>query len=247
MTLLRAEGLRKNFSGVAAVAGVSFSLTAGEMLALIGPNGAGKSTCFNLLNGQLRPDEGRVLLDGAEITGLAPRVLFRRGVGRTFQIAAAFASMSVRENVQAALTSHARQSFRLFGNAGRLHRREADTLLEDAGLAALADRPAGVLAYGDLKRLEIAIALANAPRLLLMDEPTAGMIPPDRRMLMALVRNLAKQRNLAVLFTEHDMDSVFAVADRILVMDHGSLIAEGSPAAIRANPKVRAVYLGEDG
>jgi len=246
MTLLRAEGLRKNFSGVAAVAGMSFTLTAGEMLALIGPNGAGKSTCFNLLNGQLRPDEGRVLLDGAEITNLPPRVLFRRGVGRTFQIAAAFASMSVRENVQTALTSHARQSFRLFGNAGRLHRREADALLEDAGLAALADRPAGVLAYGDLKRLEIAIALAKAPRLLLMDERTAGMTPHDRRRLMALVRGLAKQRNLAVLFTEHDMDSVFAVADRILVMDHGSLIVEGSPENIRANKKVRGVYLGED-
>ena len=246
MNLLVVNDLRKEFHGIRAVDGVSFALAQGEMLALIGPNGAGKSTCFNMLNGQLPPDAGRVVLDGADITTLPPREIFRRGVGRTFQVAATFASMSVRENVQTALASHARESLRLFGNASRAHHADADALLADVGMAALAERPAGVLAYGDLKRLELAIALANAPRLLLMDEPTAGMAPAERRALMALVQSLAAKRHLAVLFTEHDMDIVFACAQRIIVMNHGKLIAEGSPEAIRADRLVRETYLGAD-
>jgi len=246
MSLLEARGLKKHFSGVAAVDGVSFHLAAGEMLALIGPNGAGKSTCFNLLNGQIRPDTGQVVLDGLDITGRSPRGMFRLGVGRTFQVAATFGSMSVRENVQVALASHAGESFRLLGDAGRRHRAAADGLLADVGLGARADTPAAILAYGDLKRLEIAVALANAPRLLLMDEPTAGMMPADRRDLMALVRQLVRGRKLGVLFTEHDMDAVFGSADRILVMNHGKLIAEGAPAEIRANRLVQATYLGEE-
>ena len=245
MTLLAVENLKKSFAGVDAVADVSFALAAGEILAMIGPNGAGKSTCFNMLNGQLRPDRGKVFLAGADITGLQPRAVWRLGVGRSFQVAAIFASMTVRENVQMALISHARDVWRFFRAAATLHRERAEQLLARLGMAEQAERPAGKLAYGDLKRLELAMALANEPALLLMDEPTAGMAPAERAQLMALVRRLAAEENLAVLFTEHDMDVVFATADRILVLDRGKLIAEGTPAAIRADKRVRAVYLGE--
>ena len=246
MTLLRVENLHKSFDGVHAVAGVSFTLAAGEILALIGPNGAGKSTCFNLLNGQTMPDSGRIVLAGQEIAGKPPRDICHLGIGRTFQVAATFASMTVRENVQTALLSRANEIWRFLTRATTRHVTEANQLLHQVGMREQAEQPCGNLAYADLKRLELAIALANAPRLLLMDEPTAGMAPAERRHLMALIRRLAHERNLTVLFTEHDMDAVFSIADRILVMDRGSLIAEGAPAAIRANPQVRAVYLGED-
>ncbi len=243
-TVLTAQDLAKSFGGVRAVRGVSFAVAAGEMLALIGPNGAGKSTCFNMLNGQLRPDGGRVLLRGQNIAGLPPRRICRLGVGRTFQITATFASMTVRENVQMALLSHHGEAWRLWRPARTQRIAEAQALLEQTGMAAQAGRAACVLAYGDLKRLELAMALAGNPSLLLMDEPTAGMAPDGRTALMALTRRLAAERGLAVLFTEHDMDIVFGVADRILVLDRGELIAQGSPAAIRADARVRAVYLG---
>lgn len=244
MSLLSVENLQRSFGGVQAVAGVSFGVAAGEMLAMIGPNGAGKSTCFNMLNGQLRPHGGRIVLDGADITGLPPRAVCRLGVGRTFQITATFASMTVRENVQMALLSHDRAVWR-FGRPAAAYRPvDADALLDQTSMRDQAGRAAGVLAYGDLKRLELAVALAGAPRLLLMDEPTAGMAPSERIALMALVRTLAAGRGLAVLFTEHDMDVVFGVADRILVLARGRLIAEGDAAQVRADPAVRAVYLG---
>ena len=244
MTILTVENLNKSFGGVAAVQNVSFAVAAGEMLALIGPNGAGKSTCFNMVGGQLRPDTGSVTLEGRPITGLPPRAVWKHGVGRTFQITATFASMTVRENVQMALISAANRTASWWRPARTLFAPEADALLHQVGLEAQAERGAGVLAYGDLKRLELAVALSNAPRLLLMDEPTAGMAPTERTALMALTRRLATQRGLAVLFTEHDMDIVFGVSDRILVLNRGRLIAEGPPAAIREDPAVRAVYLG---
>jgi branched-chain amino acid transport system ATP-binding protein len=244
VTVLTADDLHRSFAGVAAVRGVSFAVAAGEMLALIGPNGAGKSTCFNLLSGQLRPDAGRVRLDARDITGFAPRRIWRMGVGRTFQITATFASMTVRENVQMALLSHRGEIWRFWRAARHRHEAEAEALLDQLGLGAAADTAAGVLAYGDLKRLELAMALANAPRLLLMDEPTAGMAPAERTALMRLTRRLAGERGIAVLFTEHDMDIVFSAADRILVLHQGALIAEGDGAAIRADARVREVYLG---
>jgi len=244
MTVLAVTGLRKSFGGVAAVTSVSFAVAAGEMLALIGPNGAGKTTCFNMLGGQLRPDAGSITLDGRPVTGLPPRALWRRGVGRTFQITATFPSMTVAENVQMALLSQAGQIWRVWRPARHQQTTEAAALLGQLGLQDQADRAAGLLAYGDLKRLELAIALASRPRLLLMDEPTAGMAPAERNALMALTRRLATERQLAVLFTEHDMDVVFTTADRILVMDRGTLIAEGDAPTIRANPQVRAIYLG---
>jgi len=241
---LEVRELSKNFGGVRAVQGVTFSLAAGEMLALIGPNGAGKSTCFNMLNGQIRPDAGRVLLEGRDITGRLPREVWRMGVGRTFQITATFASMTVRENVQMALLSHRRKLLDIWNPVSRLDAAEADALLALVGMQAQAERACGVLAYGDLKRVELAIALANAPRLLLMDEPTAGMAPGERTALMALTARIARDKKLAVLFTEHDMDVVFAHADRIIVLNRGQLIAEGEPQAVRADARVREVYLG---
>ncbi|MGF1553735.1 MAG: ABC transporter ATP-binding protein [Paracoccaceae bacterium] len=245
MSLLAVEGLAKRFGGVAAVDGVAFALAEGESLALIGPNGAGKTTLFDAIGGWLRPDAGSVRLDGREITGLPPRRIWRLGVGRTFQITATFASMTLAENVQMALIAHHRRAFALAPRARRLYRAEAEALLDTVGLAARADAAAAVLPYGDLKRLELAIALAHGPRLLLMDEPTAGMAGAERADLMRLVSTLRAERGVAVLFTEHAMDTVFAHAGRVLVLDRGRLIAEGPPEAIRADPTVRAVYLGE--
>jgi branched-chain amino acid transport system ATP-binding protein len=244
MTFLIVEDLRKSFGGVRAVKGVSLAVAPGEMLALIGPNGAGKSTCFNILNGQLRPDAGCVTLGGRNITGLEPRQVWALGVGRTFQVTATFASMTVRENVQTALISHRREVWRFLRPARFAYRREADALLEQVGMADQAERAASVLAYGDLKRVELAVALSNDPLLLLMDEPTAGMAPAERIALMRLVRRLTTDRRMAVLFTEHDMDVVFDIADRIIVLNRGSVIAEGDRDAIRANARVREVYLG---
>jgi branched-chain amino acid transport system ATP-binding protein len=244
-TLLSVEGLSKSYGGVHAVRGVSFALKAGEILALIGPNGAGKSTCFDMLNGQKSPDSGRITLLGEDTTGHAPRAIWRLGVGRTFQITATFPTMTVRENVQVALVSHHGQLFNLWSSTPKLARDEAGRLLELVGMSGYADRPCGELAYGDLKRLELAVALANQPKLLLMDEPTAGMAPRERVELMRLTARIAREKSIGVLFTEHDMDVVFEHADRILVLNRGSLIAEGTPAEVRGNPEVRAVYLGE--
>jgi branched-chain amino acid transport system ATP-binding protein len=242
--VLGVTDLAKSFGGVKAVDGVSFTLAAGTLLALIGPNGAGKTTCFNMLMGQLRPDRGRVLLKGRDITGLSPRRVWRLGVGRTFQIAETFASMTLRENVQMALLSHHGGIWNMIGLASHSYRDEAEALLALVGMEALADRACGELAYGDIKRVELAIALANAPSLLLMDEPTAGMAPREREALMHLTARIAREQAIAVLFTEHDMDAVFNHADTILVLDRGRLIAQGSPAAIRDNAMVRSVYLG---
>ena len=246
MSLLAVKNLRKSFDGLAAVADVSFELEAGEIAALIGPNGAGKSTLFNMLSGQLRPDAGRVGFDGNDITGLPPGRIARLGIGRTFQTSGIFASMTVRENIQVAAIAGHRQALGMDRPAARLFEAEADALLHQVGLAGVADTGAGALAYGDAKRLDLALALVNRPVLLLMDEPTAGMGPSERAALMALVRDTARARSTAILFTEHDMAAVFATADRVLVLDRGALIADGSPDAVRADAQVRAVYLGED-
>ncbi|WP_171173476.1 ABC transporter ATP-binding protein [Ruegeria sp. HKCCD8929] len=242
--VLEVRGLSKSFDGVHAVRGVDFDLTEGEFLALIGPNGAGKTTCFNMLNGYLRPDAGSVRLRGAELIGRPPRKIWRMGVGRTFQITATFLSMTVLENVQMALISHHHRVFDLFSRATRLYVEQAMALLELVSMQDQARRACSELAYGDLKRLELAIALAHEPALLLMDEPTAGMAPSERIALMALTAEIVAKGGVSVVFTEHDMDVVFAHAHRILVLNRGELIAEGSGAEIRANPLVQEVYLG---
>ena len=242
--LLKVAGLGKSFGGVRAVDGIGFELAAGELLALIGPNGAGKSTTFNMVNGQLEADVGSILLNGEELIGRKPRDIWRLGVGRTFQIAETFASLTVVENVQMALLSHDGLLFSVWRRAADHKRDEALELLAQVGMRAQADRPCNVLAYGDVKRVELAIAMANSPRLLLMDEPTAGMAPAERNDLMALTKQLVIDRSMAVLFTEHSMDVVFAYADRMIVLARGRLIAEGPPAVIRDDPQVQAVYFG---
>ena len=244
MTVLEVRDLSKAYGGVQAVQDVSFSVAAGELLAMIGPNGAGKTTCFNMLNGQVAPDAGRIEFEGRSLAGLAPREIWRLGVGRTFQITATFGSMSVRENVQMALLSHHRRLWSLASLATRSYVEEANALLVRVGMLEQAERPCAVLAYGDLKRVELAVALANRPRLLLMDEPTAGMAPSERNELMQLAAELARSSGIAVLFTEHDMDVVFTHADRVIVLSGGELIAEGKPDAVRADARVREVYLG---
>ena len=244
MSLLTVENLGKSFGGVKAVDGIHFDLKAGELLALIGPNGAGKSTTFNMVNGQLRADRGSIRLDGTELVGLQPRQIWRLGVGRTFQIAATFSSLTVVENVQMALMAQDRKLFSMWSSAAKHRRSDALDLLDMVGMSAQADRPCSVLAYGDVKRVELAIAMANSPKLLLMDEPTAGMAPKERNELMALTKKLVTERGVAVLFTEHSMDVVFAYADRMVVLARGRLIAEGQPELIRDHPKVQEVYFG---
>ncbi|WP_431095816.1 ABC transporter ATP-binding protein [Polaromonas aquatica] len=244
MSLLKVSGLGKSFGGVRAVDSVNFELAAGELLALIGPNGAGKSTMFNMVNGQLRADAGSIQLESRELIGLAPREIWRRGVSRTFQIAETFSSLTVVENVQMTLLSADRKLFSMWRRAADYKRDEAMALLEQVNMKAQADRPCNVLAYGDVKRVELAIAMANNPKLLLMDEPTAGMAPGERNDLMALTKQLVIDRGMAVLFTEHSMDVVFAYADRVIVLARGRLIAEGKPLEIRDHPRVQEVYFG---
>jgi branched-chain amino acid transport system ATP-binding protein len=240
------DGVTKAFGGVVAVDGVSFEVAAGEIVAMIGPNGAGKTTCFNLINGQLAPDSGAISLSGMRIDGRSSAAIARLGVGRTFQVAATFASMTVRENVMVALQAHAMHGGQGTVDAGKPYASRADVLLAEVGCAELADIHCATLAYGDAKRLELALALAGEPRLLLMDEPTAGMSNAARLELMRLASAIARRKRIATLFTEHAMDMIFGFADRILVLDRGRLIAAGTPAEIRANALVRAVYLGED-
>ncbi len=230
MNVLSVRNLSKSFGGVQALRDVSFSVAPGEILAMIGPNGAGKTACFNVINGQLRPDAGSVFLGQRRIEGLPPRQLCRLGVGRTFQVAATFGSMSVRENLQVVERAPG----------------EGRSVLAAVGIEALADHQCAALAYGDLKRVELAMALAARPNLLLMDEPTAGMAVAERQALMALVRRMSGQDGISVLFTEHDMDVVFAFADRVIVLDEGEVLTQGLPSEVRADERVRRVYLGED-
>ena len=243
--LLEVFDLSRSFGAITAVKRLSFNLEAGQMLAMIGPNGAGKSTCFNLINGQLHPDRGSIKIDGREVAGLEPRQIWNLGLGRTFQITSTFASMTVLENVQVALLSYFRQTRFLVRKVRDLFVDESIQLLRLVGIEDQIHRVCGILSYGDLKRVELAVALTNQPRLLLMDEPTAGMPPAERRELMDLISRIVRQKTLGVLFTEHDMDVVFAHADRIIVLNRGELIADGNPRQVRENEKVRDVYLGK--
>ena len=242
--VLEVHELAKSFGGVQAVKNLSFDLAEGRLLAMIGPNGAGKSTCFNLINGQLRPDYGRVVIMGKKINGYKPRQVWKLGVGRTFQITSTFASMTVLENIKMAVLSHHRQTKALFSKVRRLYTEESMELLKLVGIEDQHDRACGVLAYGDLKRVELAVALANQPKLLLMDEPTAGMGPAERQSLMELTSNIVRNQNIGVLFTEHDMEVVFTHSDRIIVLNRGELVAEGTPAEVRENIEVQEIYLG---
>jgi branched-chain amino acid transport system ATP-binding protein len=244
VTLLSVRDLRKSFGGVQAIAGISFDVKPGEAVAIIGPNGAGKTTCFNMLGGQLMPDAGHIVLDGQEIAGRPPHVMWRFGIGRTFQVAATFRSMTVREHIQLTLLSHRRRLGGVWTPIRKQMIAEADAVLVRADLMGQADRSAAVLAYADLKRLELAVAIANEPRLLLLDEPTAGMAAGERQALMALAAHLVRRQEMSMLFTEHDMDVVFGYADRVIVLHQGAVVAEGPPQRIRADPRVQEIYLG---
>jgi branched-chain amino acid transport system ATP-binding protein len=243
--ILRVESLAKRFGGLEALAGVSLSVAPGEFRAIIGPNGAGKSTLFNAMTGLLRPDAGRVVFEGREVTGEAPHRLVRRGVARTFQITSVFHDLTALENVQISLLAHARQAWSVWPPARALHTERARQLLELVGLQNSAKRAAGTLSHGDQKRLELAIALAGEPRLLLLDEPTAGMAAQERLESIRLVHRVARELGVSCVFTEHDMAVVFAVATRITVMHQGRVLAEGTPAEVRARREVQQVYLGE--
>ena len=213
-------------------------------MAVIGPNGAGKTTLFNLIHGELPADDGNVRFEGHEILGLSSHEIARRGVGRTFQVAATFASMTVRESLALALAAYKGIDGAMVAGMLPVHVSRVHELLARSRLDGLADAHCAALAYGDSKRLELALALAREPRLLLMDEPTAGMTPRSRRELMQLVVDLSRANNVAVLFTEHDMDIVFGFAQHVIVLDSGAMIAHGSPADMRSNKTVRAAYLG---
>jgi branched-chain amino acid transport system ATP-binding protein len=243
--ILRVESLAKRFGGLHALDGVDLTVAHGEFRAIIGPNGAGKSTFFNAMTGVLRPDSGRVTFEGREVTGEPPHVLARNGVGRTFQITSVFHDLTALENVQVALLAHARRAWSVWPRARSLYAGRAQELLALVGLDGNARRLAGTLAHGDQKRLELAIALAGAPRLLLLDEPTAGMAAQERIESIKLVHRVARELGLSCVFTEHDMAVVFAVATRITVMHQGRVLAEGTPVEVRARPEVQQVYLGE--
>jgi branched-chain amino acid transport system ATP-binding protein len=243
-TILEVQNLSRSFGGVKAVVDVSFSLETGQLLAMIGPNGAGKSTCFNLINGQLRPDSGNIVIMGKNVNGSKPRDVWNLGVSRTFQVTSTFASMSVLENVQMVLLSCHRRTKSLTEQVRKLFVDESMALLKMLDIADQAERACGVLAYGDLKRVELAVALANKPKLLLMDEPTAGMGRDEAQSLMELTKDIVHMQKIGVLFTEHDMAVVFNHADRIIVLNRGELAAEGTPDEVQANEKVKEIYLG---
>jgi branched-chain amino acid transport system ATP-binding protein len=242
---LQTVGLKKHFGGVQAVNGVDLTVPTGDLRAIIGPNGAGKTTLFNLITGDVAHDSGRIYVRGEEVSGLAPQDLCRRGLGRTFQVTSIFRRLTTLENVQTALLSHHRRHYDIVRSARRLYRDPAMALLERVGLAGQAAKPSGILAHGDQRRLELAIALASEPHLLMLDEPTAGMASTERHEIMALVAAIADQAALTVIFTEHDMDVVFAVARRITVLHQGTVIAEGPPLEVRGNREVQRVYLGQ--
>ncbi len=245
--VLQVDGLVKAFGGFHAVDGVSFSVQEGSIHAVIGPNGAGKTTLFNLISGHLRPTAGQVTLDGREMTGHAPNVIARMGMARAFQRTNIFPDLSVLESVECAVLARLGQSASLLPWRSGRARDEARELLQTVGLAEHADARASTLSHGDQRTLEVTLALATQPRILLLDEPTAGMSPFETEHMVGLVRDLARSRGVTVLFCEHDMHTVFSVSDRVTVMHRGQVIADGTPEEIRADEQVISVYLGRRG
>jgi branched-chain amino acid transport system ATP-binding protein len=243
--VLEVRDLWKAFGGFQAVSGVTLTVPAGSISAIIGPNGAGKTTLFNLITGHLAPDRGRVLLKGREVNGIAPHDLCRLGMGRSFQRTNIFPRLSVFQNVQAAFLSHRGRGWNLVTRVDRLYRDETVAILAAVGLLDRADDVSGFLSHGGQKQLELGIALALEPEILLLDEPTAGMSAAETREAIALIARLARERRLTLLFTEHDMGVVFSIAHHITVLHQGRVIADGSPDDVRRDPDVRRVYLGE--
>ncbi len=246
--LLSVRGLSKRFGGVRAVDHIDLDVAPRETVALIGPNGAGKTTFYNLLSGRMQPSTGSIVFDGRDVTGLPPHRISRLGISRSFQITNIFPELTARENVEVALTALHGKALRFFSRAAgdqELHD-EAQALLDRLGLGSLAASRAGTMSYGDKRLLEIAIVLATRPRLVLLDEPTAGMTPEETHGVVELVRQLAQTSEYTFLITEHDMEVVFGLADRIVVMHRGAVLAQGSVDEIRASRVVREAYLGEE-
>jgi branched-chain amino acid transport system ATP-binding protein len=244
--ILRAEKLHKSFGGLTAVYDVNLQIQEKELVSIIGPNGAGKTTLFNLLTGHLPADSGRVFFQEKEITRLPPHTISRMGIGRSFQRLNIFPRLSAFENIQVAVFSVQMKSRNLFARADQLVRPETDAILESVGLLNKKETQGGLLAHGDQKRLEMGIALAVKPSLLLLDEPTQGMSPKETEETTELIRRLVKERGLTLIFVEHDMNVVFGISDSIKVMHQGRIIFEGSPEAVRNNDEVQKIYLGEE-
>jgi branched-chain amino acid transport system ATP-binding protein len=243
--ILEVTGLHKHFGGVHVTRAVNFSMQEGEQSAIIGPNGAGKSTFMNLLTGYHRCDAGKVVFEGQDITNRPPHRIARMGISRAFQISSIFAKMTVAENVRSAVHAQMRRSFDILGVAGRIGTGETERVLSLCGLEGKRELVAGELAQGDKKRLELAIALAGKPRLLFLDEPTAGMSIDEARSTMELVDRLNRELGLTVLFTEHDMGIVFNHARRLTLLHRGEIVVQGTPEEVRANETAQKVYLGE--
>jgi branched-chain amino acid transport system ATP-binding protein len=243
--MLEAREVTKSFGGFMALSSVSFSVPPGSISAIIGPNGAGKTTLFNVLTGHLEPDKGRVVFKGQDVTGIAPHHLCRMGVGRSFQRTNIFPKLTVFENVQASFVSHRKRGWNMTTPVERLYRAETEEILAAVGLLDRASEVSAFLSHGGQKQLELGVALALEPELLLLDEPTAGMSAQETRESIALIERLARERNLTLLFTEHDMAVVFGIARRITVLHQGRVIADGTPDEVRRDPDVRRVYLGE--
>ncbi len=244
--MLRVENLHKSFDDFKAVNGVHLSVEKGQLVAVIGPNGAGKTTLFNLITGQLQPDHGKILLNEEEISKLAPHVICRRGIARSFQIANVFPRLSVFRNVQVSVLSQHKLSNKLFQPAAQMAVAQTNRILESVGLAGKQMDVAGSLSHGDKRILEIAIALDNEPNLLILDEPTAGMSPEETATTMALIQRLAADQGLTILFCEHDMEVVFGTAQSIMVMQQGRTIVQDDPQTVRQNTAVQQAYLGDD-
>ncbi len=243
--LLRVENATMSFDGFVAINDVDLTVEKGQMACIIGPNGAGKSTLFNLITGHLTPTVGKVFFHDRDITGLAPHTICQLGMGRSFQRTNIFPRLSVFENVQVAVLSHARKTLNFLTPAKKLVQEETYALLEDVGMVDEAQSISGTLSYGYQKQLELGITLASEPEILLLDEPTAGMSPQETTNSIALVDRIARERGLTLLFTEHDMDVVFSVADKITVLHQGAVLAEGAPNEVKDNPDVQRIYLGE--
>jgi branched-chain amino acid transport system ATP-binding protein len=242
--MLQVENLHKSFEDFKAVDGAILTVEPGDLVAVIGPNGAGKTTLFNLVTGHLKPNQGRILFKGQDITRLPAHEICRKGIARSFQIANIFPRLSVFRNVQVSVLSQKKLSRTLFRPAQTLVGDETHRILESVGLSDKKLDVAGSLSHGDKRILEIAIALGNEPELLILDEPTAGMSPDETASTMALVGRLAKEQGLTILFCEHDMDVVFNVATSIMVMQNGRTIIQGNPEQVRQDPTVQEAYLG---
>ncbi|MCY6383720.1 ABC transporter ATP-binding protein [Hoeflea prorocentri] len=245
MSLLTITNLGMNFDGFQALNAVDLTLSEGEKHAIIGPNGAGKTTFFNCITRHLKPTTGSVTYWDSELTVLKPHQIVKLGIARSFQRINIYPELTVFENVQVALIADHGQIFNMIRPGASLYRDEVARMLELVSLSDDADAMAGVMSYGKQKQLELAVALASEPDLLLLDEPTAGMSPQETIDSITLIGKIAEARKLTLLFTEHDMNVVFSIADRLSVLHHGELIATGRPDEIRQNPEVRRIYLGE--